>query len=241
MTSLFHTTELVARAALDDRSVAAGVRAVLFDVDGTLYSQTPLRALMAAELAVEAMRTPRQTRRAARILSTFRRTREVLRNEGDTPPRPLDVLQFERVAEQLGIHAVEVERVVDEWMMQRPLKYMPRVRRPGVPRLLSILAERGLRIGALSDYPVAGKLRALGVANYFSLGLCAADRPINAFKPHPKGFRHACMLWGLAPQEVLYVGDRPETDGAGAAAAGVRCVIVGRSAFADLARAFVAG
>ena len=236
--------------------LVAGVRAVLFDVDGTLYSQGPLRVLMAAELALEGLRAPQQTRRTARIISTFRRTREELRQEGDASARPLDVLQFERTAERLGIDAVDVERVVDDWMMARPLKYLRRVRRPGLPALLSLLAERGLRVGAFSDYPVLAKLRALGVANHFSLGLCAADRPINAFKPHPKGFRHACELWGVAPQEVLYVGDRPETDGAGAAAAGIRCVIVGRSgsrdaardggpalvsAFAELTRAFVAG
>src|SRR5262249_34074292 len=151
-----------------------------------------------------------------------------LRDEGDAPPRPLDALQFERTASRLGVDVQEVTRVVDDWIMERPLKYLPRVRRDGLPKLLSVLAARGLRIGALSDYPTNAKLQALGVADYFSLGLCTAERPINAFKPHPKGFRHACERWGMAPQEVMYVGDRPETDGVGAAAAGIRCVIIGR-------------
>jgi HAD superfamily hydrolase (TIGR01549 family) len=233
-----------------------GVRAVLFDVDGTLYAQTPLRLKMAAELAVAGMRAPRKIARDARILATFRRMREELRQEGDAASRPLDVLQFARPAARLGIDAADIEQVVDEWIMQRPLKHLRSARRPGLGRFLSLLADRGLRVGALSDYPVHTKLRALGVADYFSLGLCTADRPINAFKPHPGGFRHACELWGVAPQEVLYVGDRPETDGAGAAAAGIRCVIVGRggnrsaaggggratvAAFTELTRAFVAG
>ena len=234
----------------------ARVRAVLFDVDGTLYAQTPLRIRMAAELAFAGIRAPRKVARDARILATFRRMREELRQEGDAASRPLDVLQFSRPAERLGIDTADVEQVVDEWIMQRPLRHLRSARRPGLGRFLSLLADRGLRVGALSDYPVHTKLRALGVADYFSLGLCTADRPINAFKPHPGGFRHACELWGVAPQEVLYVGDRPETDGAGATAAGIRCVIVGRggnrgaardggratvSAFAELTRAFVAG
>jgi HAD superfamily hydrolase (TIGR01549 family) len=143
-------------------------------------------------------------------------------------PRPLDVLQFERVAARLDIDAREVERVITEWMMRRPLKHLRLVRRRGLLQLLSHLAARNIRIGALSDYPVHEKLRALGVADYFSLGLCTTDREINAFKPHAKGFQYACEHWGIAPQEVLYVGDRPETDGVGAAAAGIRCVIVGR-------------
>jgi FMN phosphatase YigB (HAD superfamily) len=41
-----------------------------------------------------------------------------------------------------------------------------------------------------------------------SLALCATSPEINAFKPHPKGFLHACALWGLPPEEVLYIGDR---------------------------------
>ena len=234
----------------------AGVRAVLFDVDGTLYAQTPLRIRMAAELAFAGLRAPRTIARTARILATFRRMREELRLEGDAASRPLNMLQFSRPAERLGIDALDVEQVVDEWIMQRPLRHLRSARRPGLGRFLSLLKDRGLRVGALSDYPVHTKLRALGVADHFSLGLCTADRPINAFKPHPGGFRHACELWGVAPQEVLYVGDRPETDGAGAAAAGIRCVIVGRggsrgaardggratvSAFTELTRAFVAG
>ena len=128
--------------------------------------------------------------------------------------------------------------VVVEWMFQRPLKHLARVRRRGVVDLLSRLRDRDVRIGALSDYPTDAKLDALGVAEFFSLGLSTTDPAINAFKPHPKGFRHACLQWGLSPQEVLYVGDRQEVDGNGAAAAGIRCAIIGRGGLADLQHAF---
>lgn len=233
--------------------VADGVRAVLFDVDGTLYRQPPLRVLMAAELALDAASRPsfRRTSRLLQVLRTFRHTREVLRNRKGRPGL-LEDLQYSAVAERLGIDAADVRTTVAEWILERPLKHMPRVCRASLHELLRTLAARGVQIGALSDYPVTAKLEALGVAQFFSLGLCTTDRAIDAFKPDPKGFRHACEVWGLAPQEVLYVGDRPEVDGAGAAAAGMRCVIVGRdgrshragdgpvfvSAFAELQHAF---
>jgi HAD superfamily hydrolase (TIGR01549 family) len=234
-----------------------GVRAVLFDVDGTLYAQTPLRLLMAAELALDGIRSGslQRTRRVARVIGTFRWTREELRSVSDASLL-LEELQFERTSARVGIAIHEVRAVVDEWIMERPLKHLSRVRRRGLTALLETLAERGIQIGALSDYPTDAKLRALGVAKYFSLGLCTTDRAVNAFKPHPKGFRQACEAWGVAPQEVLYVGDRPETDGAGAAAAGMRCVIVGGAgdggrrqagrhstvrSFADIARDVVHG
>ena len=235
--------------------VAVGIRAVLFDVDGTLYSQTPLRALMAAELAWVALRggSAARARQLARVLRAFRRTREALRDEGNSSAS-LEDLQYEATAARLGVDVTDVRALVDEWILERPLKHVRRARRGGLLPLLEALADRHVRVGALSDYPVTAKLDALGVSHHFSLALCTTDRAINAFKPHPKGFRHACDVWGLSPEEVLYVGDRPEVDGAGAAAAGMRCVIVGRhrdghpagagrailvGAFADLRRAFI--
>lgn len=208
--------------------LADGVRGVLFDVDGTLYSQPRLRAIMALELALATCRAPHAMRRTLRIVATFRRRREHLRDLGATAVN-LEEAQYRDVAEQLGCDVDEVRQVVDEWIYTRPLPYMRMAARPGLQQLLSDLTRRHIRIGALSDYPTDAKLDALGVRGHFSVGLCTTDRSINAFKPHPKGFLVACTHWGLDPQEVLYVGDRPEIDAVGAAAAGTRCIIIGRS------------
>jgi putative hydrolase of the HAD superfamily len=88
-------------------------------------------------------------------------------------------------------------------------------------------------MGVLSDYPAEAKLRALGVADRFSPILCASDPEVGAFKPNPAGFLRACTLWGLTPAEVVFVGDRPDVDAAGARSAGMRCVIVGRKGSGD--------
>jgi FMN phosphatase YigB (HAD superfamily) len=207
---------------------AAGVRGVLFDVDGTLYSQPRLRVCMAGELAWATCRAPRAMRDVLRTIAAFRRTREALRAIDDSAEL-LEDLQYTHVAQGLGRDAADVRSVVEEWMFRRPLPYLRFAARPGLDGLLSELARQGIRIGALSDYPTDAKLEALGIRRYFSIGLCTTDPSVNAFKPHPKGFLVACAHWGLAPHEVLYVGDRPEIDAAGAAAAGTRCIIIGRT------------
>ena len=206
------------------------IRAVLFDVDGTLYRQTPLRVLMASEVALEALRSGslRAARRLARILATFRRVREELRSLGEPQGLLLDQLQFTRTADRTGVDVEAVRNVVDEWVMQRPLKHLRPLVRFGLTPLLDALAARRLRLGVLSDYPAKHKLRAMQLETRFSLVLSTSDSLINAFKPHPKGFWRACDIWGVAPQEVLYVGDRPEIDAAGAAAAGMPCFVVAR-------------
>jgi phosphoglycolate phosphatase/putative hydrolase of the HAD superfamily len=204
-------------------------RAVLFDLDGTLYHQLPVRALMAAELAAEAATSlSSPPGRTIRTLRTFRRVREELRRLG-CPAESLEALQFEWTAERCDERIAFVANLVDEWMFRRPLKYIAHFRRSAVMRLITRLRERNLALGVLSDYPVSAKLAALDLTNAFPVTLCTSDRVINAFKPHPKGFLVACERFGLQPGEVTYVGDRPDVDAAGARAAGMDCYLVGSS------------
>lgn len=202
-------------------------RAVLFDVDGTLYHQLPLRACMAGELARFAAH-PGRTRaalRTARMLRAYRLAHESLRADGVCDPS-LALLQTTQAASRSGCSINEVDGAVMEWMRRRPLKYLPWCRRSGLAATLTDLRRRGMRLGVLSDYPARDKLAALGIADLFSLVLCTSDPEIGAFKPDPRGFWRACELWNLSPDEVLYVGDRPDVDGHGALAAGLRSVIV---------------
>ena len=140
----------------------------------------------------------------------------------------LGQLQFTRTAARLGLSADEVRVVVEEWVMRRPLKHLRRLVPSGLTTLLDGLAARQVRLGALSDYPAVSKLRAMALSTQFSFALTTADPSINAFKPHPKGFWRACDMWGVTPQEVLYVGDRADTDATGAAAAGMQSFLLAR-------------
>jgi HAD superfamily hydrolase (TIGR01549 family) len=231
------------------------VRAVLFDVDGTLYRQDTLRLLMGLELA--ALPVIKGSYRSAtnvwKTLSVFRRVREDLRRYG-APTQPLEKRQFTATAARLGVEPTAVESVVTEWMFQRPIKYLRFCRRHGVEQFFALLKDRNVPIGMFSDYPAREKLQALGLPGMTNLTLCATDPDINAFKPHPAGYLRACAAWGLAPDEVLYIGDRLEIDAAGAASAGMPCAIVSKgpksrfancydafllSSFAELHHAFV--
>jgi HAD superfamily hydrolase (TIGR01549 family) len=202
-------------------------RAVLFDVDGTLYHQPPLRACMAAELALSsAVRPLDRTSRIARVLRAYRAAHEQLRGVAANG-EPVRRLQIAAAAARAGVTEREVEAIADEWMVRRPLKYLRWFRRSGLIPLLADLRRSGRELGVLSDYPARQKLAGLGVDTFFSQVLCSTDRDINALKPDPRGFWRACELWNLSPDEVLYVGDRPDVDAPGALAAGLRCAVIG--------------
>jgi len=203
-------------------------KAVLLDVDGTLYRQAPVRVHMALEMAGYSLTTLsiRRLIRLVRGILYFRRSRERLRAVG-RPSGSLDELQYSDPARELGEEAAGLRRTILEWMQQRPLRHVAKARRRGVGRFLRLLQARDIKAGAFSDYPVLDKLEALQLAEHFSVTLCATDSEINAFKPNPAGFLRACHIWNLEPSEVLYIGDRPEVDAAGAQAAGMPCLIIG--------------
>jgi FMN phosphatase YigB (HAD superfamily) len=202
------------------------VEAVLLDVDGTLYHQGPLRFLMALELVTLpfTMGSFRSAVRVWEVLRVFRQVREELRHLS-SPEESLADLQYLETARRIGIASADVGQIVGKWIYRKPLKYLALCRRRGVPEFLTFLEQSGRRIGIFSDYPIADKLKALRLSKNVGLLLCATDPNINAFKPHPKGFLHACAVWGLPPEKVLYVGDRPEVDAVGAAAAGLPCAL----------------
>lgn len=205
------------------------IRAVLFDLDGTLYAQKPIQLRMAMELALLPVRRPFAAPGIIRALRSYRHAQEALRRAEPTEDS-LAEAQVAFAARESGLPAAQVAALVDEWMIRRPLKYLRTQLAPGTLELLDLLQRTGVRAGLLSDYPALDKLRALGLADRFAPVLCSSDPAINRFKPDPRGFRVAAEMWGLPTEQVLMVGDRHEVDVAGARAAGMPCVLVGNPA-----------
>ncbi|MEZ6017443.1 MAG: HAD family hydrolase [Planctomycetota bacterium] len=207
----------------------AHLRAVVFDLDGTLYDQPPLRRRMLVELALAPLSGPVRALRVTRMLAAFRKEREHLRALGQSA-ESLEALQYARPAARIGVPEPAMRAAVAEWMFERPLRHLGPCARRGLDAGLRRLSEAGLKLGVFSDYPVDAKLGALGVRARFSTCLDATAPEVNAFKPHPAGFAAAAARLGVAPHETLYVGDRLDVDVAGAHAAGMHAALIGHEA-----------
>jgi phosphoglycolate phosphatase/putative hydrolase of the HAD superfamily len=206
----------------------ARIRAVLFDVDGTLYAQLPLRVAMACEMALASMSLQRRGRQDVRRVLTFRRLREDLRGR-PSHVESLERRQYSVVSEQLRCSVEDVESAVAEWIYRRPTKWLRYCRRPGLEPLLDFLASRGISCGVFSDYPATEKISALGLDGRFDVVVSAVDNDVGAFKPDARGFLAAARRWNMPADQVLYVGDRADVDAAGAAAAGMPCAVLARA------------
>ncbi|MEU1627101.1 HAD-IA family hydrolase [Streptomyces sp. NPDC020096] len=90
---------------------------------------------------------------------------------------------------------------------------------PDALDVLATLRERGIRVALLSNigWDLRPVLRRYGVDRYLDTAVLSYEHGVQ--KPDPRIFRIACDGIGLAPEEVLMVGDSEETDG-GATAVG---------------------
>jgi putative hydrolase of the HAD superfamily len=104
---------------------------------------------------------------------------------------------------------------------------------PDVRPLWEQLRSRGIRIGVLSNtlWPRTEHDRVFrrdGVADLIDAAVYTSE--IEWTKPHPAAF-HAVLdaLGGIAPEDAVFVGDRPWDDIAGAKGVGMRAVLLPHS------------
>lgn len=228
----FPAMSVAASSSTDHRSARAAVappRALILDVDGTLYAQPPVRLAMAWRLARATARSPREGVRSWRVLSAYRSAQEALRGQashsaGDD--------QLRVAATRCGVDATDVRACVERWMHVEPGDLLLRHRRPGLVELLRAARDAGVAIGVFSDYPAERKLAAMGLDGLIDVVRSAHDPAIGRFKPAPDGLLAVARALGVAPAECVYVGDRFEVDGVAAQAAGMPAFIVGASSAA---------
>jgi HAD superfamily hydrolase (TIGR01549 family) len=201
------------------------VRAIVFDVDGTLYHHRSLRRRVLLELASRSFLHPISQRKTIPILRAYRRAQELAR----TRPHTLDAREMQlQIACELSREAPDlVHRTAAEWIHQRPLRHLRNHMLPGLLDFLSAARKRGIRLGVVSDYPAAEKLKAMGIIGYFDVVVSSYDDHIARFKPDPTGLRECLRRLDSQPQESIYIGDRLEVDQPCAANAGTDFILIG--------------
>ena len=152
---------------------------VVFDVDGTLYRQRPLRIRMARDILLHTLL--KRDLNVIAVLAKYRRIRERLGEEQIIDFEPALIAQ---TATATANSPDSVRSIVSEWVERRPLRYLAACRYPGLSQLFAGLRRSGKSIGVLSDYPAVAKLEALGLsANHV---VSAGDESIGLLKPHPR-------------------------------------------------------
>jgi putative hydrolase of the HAD superfamily len=206
------------------------LKAIVLDVDGTLYRQSPLRRGMLLRLAGECLRNPVGGWKAARLLQAYRHSHEELRGRQVSN---LADEQLRMACSKAGADPAEARKCLQVWFEEAPLPLLGGVARPGLHEFLQKAQAAALLLAVFSDYPAHRKLEAMGVSRFFSCVHWAQQPEIGELKPSPKGIQAALRSLGVDAADAIYVGDRPGVDGEAARRAGLPAVIVGVDAQAS--------
>ncbi len=189
------------------------IRAVLFDLDDTLYPQASWLdgawaavASTAAARGVDGETLHAELRRVAA--------------DGSDGGRIID-----RALDAVGASDLEVEPLLRAFRAHAPTQLVPY---PGAVDALVALGEQ-CALGVVSDGDPGiqqAKLDALGLAPHFEVVVWSDEHGREHRKPDPLPFRLALDALGTDPADAVFVGDRPEKDVAGPVGLGMRAVRV---------------
>ena len=185
-------------------------RALLFDLDDTLY---PERRFLLSGLAAVAAEVQAWTRLDRRLV--FRHLLAAVESEGRRHA-------FQSLCGAFGLDPAIVPRLVRHYR-----SHQPRLPRSTVRTLQS--ARRTWRTAVLTNgLPDVQrrKIAALGIADLVDAVLVASEWGSGRGKPEPHGFLAALDRLGVEPAQAVFAGDDPACDVLGARALGLATIRV---------------
>jgi len=208
------------------------IRAILFDLDGTLRYNRPRFNDILAKYSVEygAADTRDNRNNAERWLHYYwaqsADAQRDMQTFGDLSSAFWEN-HTRRYLIAFGHAPNQAERIAPEIYRRMNSEYDPQ---PWIPPevfvVLRTLREAGFLLGIVSNrtHPLDDELKYFGLDNYIDLKLTAGEA--NSWKPDIGIFMEAVLRLQVNPAEVLYVGDNYYADVIGARNAGLRPVLL---------------
>lgn len=180
------------------------MRAVTFDLDGT-----------PAEVRWRRVGLWRHLLRWPRVLGAYAPAVQALR--GRRFPDGARALEDE-VVTRSGEERAVVRRALEEAIDQAWPRLFGGAAPPDAVRaLIAACDEAGVPRAVVSDHAALSKLEAMGLGGWSAVIDCSA---LGAYKPLPDGLWTAAAQLGVPVSALTHIGDRWDTDGRAAAAAG---------------------
>lgn len=205
--------------SVDYNLCATKYKAIIFDVDGTIYYQSKMRLHMFWTL-IKYYVLHLNAISELKIIWKFRSWRE--HNEFCTDN--LETNQYTAVASLLQVSTESVKKVIEKWMFQVPLQYLQKCCDNTLRDFIIQMHKQDIVTIAYSDYPVDDKLKVLEILMDYSF--CATDSKISCLKPNPKGITAILNKIDIPANKCLFIGDRYEKDGKSAQNVGMDYLIL---------------
>ena len=199
------------------------IRAVILDLDNTLYAYEPLSAEAAAK--VRTFICGRLKITEPQYEEAFRFGREQTKRQlGETGASHNRLLYFQKALEYLGVAPMPLSLQIYEIYWSTFLEKMSL--RDGAREFMECLKKHGMRIMICTDLTAHiqhRKIEALGIAEEINFLVTSEEAGVE--KPAPEVFAFCLEKLKLSAEEVCFIGDDLRKDVEGAKAAGMRAIL----------------
>ena len=197
------------------------VRAICFDLDNTLWDVWPV--IVRAEQKMYDFLSQRYPRVVANMtIEMMRKAREETAAAHPQMSHDFTFLRKQTLREharEFGYAEAMVEEAFDAFIQARNEVEL-------YADVLPALEQLGKRYRLFTASNGNADLGKIGIAHFFERTIAA--RHVGALKPDPAIFRKVIEGTDLQPHEVVYVGDDPQLDVAGARGAGMQAIWIDR-------------
>ncbi len=196
-----------------------GIKAILFDIDGTLYDKKFMNLYLIKCAVFDPF-----------FSLSYNRMRHAMRKaDGLTEKEAMTRSEFRRKEAGLikpGFDEAWLARYLSKYekMDARWTKSYRAVPFKNMLPTLKRAKEEGLILGALSDFPLGRKLEVLGVDRLVTYRASAED--CGFLKPNSVPFHVMLKALGLKSEEAIYLGDSYSKDVVGAKNVGMYTALI---------------
>jgi putative hydrolase of the HAD superfamily len=190
------------------------LKAITFDLDGTLYPEYKI-ALPSIGVAL----------RYPRLFYFFNEVRKEIRTI--FPIENFKKLQVELLAKRLGKSFNKTEMLIENIIYGKWLNSIRRMKPySGMRDLIISLRSAGYKCGLLSDLPVKQKLSYLGLEDVWDFAFSSEET--GYLKPNSIPFKKLIDCVEEKPENILYIGNNYEYDIVGAKIVGLKTAYFSR-------------
>ncbi|MBB6482242.1 HAD family hydrolase [Spirochaeta isovalerica] len=183
------------------------VKAVAFDIDGTLYPNWKMQLNSVPFFAFHPL-----------LIYKFGEIRKEIRKRDNI--EDFYAVQAQLLGETLRISADRAKEIIDDVFYTRWERTFSRIKPYGnVKMVIESIRAMGLKTAVLSDFPIGRKLEYFGLENLWDVELSSEET--GYLKPHKRPFEVLSERLGVSPKEVIYVGNSYSYDVTGSKSAGM--------------------
>lgn len=183
------------------------VKAVAFDIDGTLYPNWKMRLNSIPFFAFHPI-----------LIYQFGEVRKLIRKRDHV--EDFYTTQAQMLGEILKIPQKESEELIDRVFYKGWEKTFSRIKPyDNMKSVIESIKAMGLKTAVLSDFPIGRKLEYFGLENLWDVQLSSEET--GYLKPHIKPFEVLCDKLNVKAEEVVYIGNSYRYDIIGSKAAGM--------------------